>query len=110
MFNCIKTGFYASLPGDSYIYGDAFGMSGEDWPDGPVMFPQAYLLLRITSRSVEKPHRVHIGLSTWSHWFEERNGEVISPAPDLGIIWRPNSTMIASPGMWSWLGYDGQEL
>lgn len=110
MFNCIKTGFYAALPRGDYLYGDAFGMSGLDWPKTPMLYPPSYLLLRVTSMSCEKPGRVHIRLETWSHWFEEQAGKVVSPAPDMGIIWRPSSTLIASPGQWSWLGYDGEEV
>jgi hypothetical protein len=109
MFNCIKTGFYAITPSLHYLYGDAFGLPGADWPDEAIARPDAYLLLRITSMSSEKPERVHINLRTWSHWFEERAGDILSPAPDLAIVWRPCSTLIASPGQWSWLGYDGEE-
>lgn len=109
MFNCIKTGSYAVLPSGDYAYGDAFGMPGEDWPIGPVADPHAYLLLRITSVSSEKPSRVHINLRTWAHWFEENRGVLKSPPPDIDIQWHPASTLIASPGQWDWLGYDGQE-
>lgn len=109
MFYCIKTGFYAALSNDSFLYGDAFGMPGEEWPDTPMLYPPSYLLLRVTSLSVEKPARVHIRLDNWYNWFEEGRGEVVSPAPDLGVVWQPCSTLIASPGQWSWLGYEGQE-
>lgn len=109
MFNCIKTGFYALLPSGDFLYGDAFGMPGTEWPIHPIMDPQAHLLLRVTSLSRETPSHIHIRLDTWSHWFEEREGKVVSPAPDLGIVWRPSSTLIASPGDWSWLGYHGEE-
>lgn len=109
MFNCIKTGFYAALPGNLFLYGDAFGMPGEEWPDTPMLYPSSYLLLRVTSASVEQPSRIHFRLDTWSHWFDETRGEVVSPAPDYGVVWQPCSTLIASSGQWSWLGYEGQE-
>lgn len=108
MFNCIKTGFYGRLPSGNFLYGDAFAMNGTNWPEEAVRFPVEYLLLRVTSLSCEKPSVIHIDLRTWSHWFEENAGDVVSPAPDLDIIWRPSSTLIASPGQWSWCGYDGE--
>lgn len=108
--NCIKTDFYAILPSGDYLYGDAFEMPGEKWPDLPILYPSSYLLLRVTSMSCERPQRVHIRLDSWSHWFDEQSVEVLSPAPDFAAVWRPSSTLIASPGQWSWLGYDGEAL
>lgn len=105
MFYCIKSGFYGILPSGVFIYGDAYGMPGIDWPDEPVVEPDSYLLLRIVSLSREKPSAVHFRLDTWAQWFDELRGEVIEP--DC-VIWQPNSTLIASPGQWSWLGYDGE--
>lgn len=109
MFYCIKTGFYARLHTGGFLYGDAYGMPGTDWPNETIENPLSYLLLRVNSFSKEKPVRVHIELTGWSEWFDEYKGEVVSPAPNLGIVWTPCSTLIASPGQWSWLGYDGEE-
>jgi hypothetical protein len=106
MFNCIKTGFYAKMPSGLFLYGDAFGMPGEDWPDEPVPHSDSYLLLRVTSMSNERPSKTHIVLRTWANWFDELRGKGVNG----GIIWQPASTLIASPGQWSWLGYDGRAV
>lgn len=109
MFNCIKTGFYARQ-GNLYLYGDAFAMPGDGWPDEPLPRPHAYLLLRVTSMSSEIPSRIHIDLETWAHWFEERAGKNVAlPGEGIAVVWQPCSTLIASPGQWSWLGYEGVE-
>lgn len=107
MFHCIKTGFYALLPNGLYLYGDAFGLDGTDWPDQAVPRPREYLLLRVTSMSSERPLKVHITLDTWAHWFEETRGEDVGSSDEVAIIWRPCSTIIVNPGDWSWLGYNG---
>lgn len=115
---CIKTGFYAYLESASlYLRGDAFTLStyahaGEvrDLQYGDTAHTgNDHLLLRICAASVERPDRIHLQISAPAHWFEETKGEVVSPAPDFGAIWQPNSTMLVSPGEWRWLGYAGQE-
>lgn len=108
MFQCIKTGFYAELPNGNFLYGDAFGMPGEDWPIEPVDFPDVYLLLRVRSMSTERPTAIHFHLNTWAHWFDEKNDRIdVGEIGDLATIWQNCSTLIASPGQWTWLGYNG---
>ncbi len=106
---CIKTGFYASTPAGIYFYGDAFAITESDdfncgFEDDPIP-GDVPLLLRICAASIEEPDRCHIELETWTNWFDEREGDVVSPYPEYGVVWRPSSTLIAMPGQWRWLGY-----
>ncbi len=101
---CIKTGFYATMFDGQYLYGDAFASTNLEWPDERLNLPEVDLLLRVTSMSDEKPPRVHIVLSSWSHWFDEGQAQKLG---DNCYVWHPCSTLVANAGDWSWMGYDG---
>lgn len=109
--HCIKTGFYAALPDGTYLYGDAFAIGEYEgaYADEP-RYGEDHLLLRVTSRSDEKPPCVHISLTTWNRWFNKRDGKNVNSSEGTAIVWQPESTLVAGMGDWMWHGYKGAEL
>lgn len=103
---CIKTGFDGLIEShDLLIHGDAFILADYDasfnWPDTPVPSPQHWLLLRVCWKDgATSLKKANIRIERPDHWFNERQ-------TGIGGF---NSTLIAAPGQWSWLGYEGQEI
>lgn len=105
-FTCIKTGFYAKAAG-VYLYGDAFAatFNSSAYDDEPHQNATDTLILRVCSMlPVSEGNLCHFQLDTWEHWFDELRGQDVGNG---GRVWQPNSTIIASPGQWRWLGYKG---
>lgn len=105
---CIKTGFYASFP-HGFLYGDAFIVEPDDC-DHPYREEahegDHYLLLRICSSSlVSEGNPINIVLANYDHWFDEKGGKRVDGG---GYVYQPNSTLLAAPRDWQWLGYDGR--
>ena len=107
---CIKTGFIARLPNDLFAHGDAFATNTYDGrPDLTTrhnQWPHETLILRISAVTPLRPKRIHLSLLTWDLWFDEFRFDQSQGYK----IYQPNSTLIASPGQWLWLSYEGTEL
>lgn len=104
---CIKTGFYAAMPRDMFLYGDAFASGHPCYSEAAVMQPQHDLILRVTSMSDEVPPVIHIRLDTWEVWFDELRSQKVDTR---ALIWQPCSTLVASADQWQWLGYHGEPI
>lgn len=103
---CIKTGFYAAIPGGMFLYGDAFASGNASYNDKAIIEPRHDLILRVTSMSNEVPHRIHIRLDSWHIWFEGLRGKKVD---SYAMVWQPSSTLIADANHWQWLGYQGEQ-
>jgi hypothetical protein len=100
---CIKTGVHAYIK--SYqmsVYGDAFALNETiyDYGDKPIKIVPDTLLIRVCQREYQPiSDLLHIFCDDVDHWFDDRLTSMIH-----------NSTLIALPAKWHWLGYRGEQI
>lgn len=103
MLVCIKTGVHACIEDYSCsVYGDAFALQRiyQAYGDEPVALTPDTLIIRVCQKEFRPIQpQLHIVVVGIEHWFDEDHNTMAQ-----------NGTLLAAPGKWTWLGYNGQPL